>query len=160
VAHRIGRPIAGAGPAARTGVTRVRRWIAAGALAVTMTVALGGCFDVQSPDLFLITRTGSGSKLTILINDSGTISCNGGKAKPISNSRLIQARDLADNLGTDATAKLTIPPAAGDVYYYRIKLQAGSIAFPDKAADARHPNLAQAELFTVQAATQACGIAG
>ncbi len=49
--------------------------------------ALGGCgLNVQSPDLFLLTRTGQGTQLTLLVNDGGTISCNGAKAKNISNS--------------------------------------------------------------------------
>lgn len=139
---------------------RAGRWLAGVALAVATAAVLAGCFDVESPDLFLLTRTGAGSKLTLLINDSGTIRCNGGKAKPISNARLIQARDLSDNLATDATAKLTIPPQTGSVYYFRIKLQQGTVSFPDRAADRRHPNLAQAELFAVQAAQQACGLAG
>jgi hypothetical protein len=139
---------------------RLRRWVAGAGLAVAMAVALAGCFDVQSPDLFLLTRTGPGAKLTLLVNDSGTISCNGGKAKPISNARLIQARDLSDNLTTDATAKLTIGPETGSVYYFRIRLQPGTVSFPDRAADAKHPNLAAAELFAIQAAQQACGLGG
>jgi hypothetical protein len=139
---------------------RPRRWVAGIVLAGAMSLALAGCFDVASPDVFLLTRTGQGAKLTLLINDSGTISCDGGKAKPLSNARLITARDLADNLGPDATARLTIPPEAGSVYYYRIKLQQGTISFPDRAADSRHPILAQAELFAVQAAQQACGLGG
>ena len=35
---------------------------------------------MQSPDLFLLTRTGQGATLTLLVNDGGTIRCNGGKA--------------------------------------------------------------------------------
>jgi hypothetical protein len=139
---------------------RGRRWLAGGVLAATMAVVLAGCFDVQLPDLFLITRTGAGSKLTILVNDSGTISCNGAKAKPISNARLISARDLSQNLANDGTANLTIKPEPGTVYYFRIKVQEGTISFPDRAADASHPNLAAAELFTLQAAQQACGLSG
>jgi len=139
---------------------RARRLAAGVALAAALAAVLAGCFDVQSPDLFLITRTGPGATLTILINNSGTISCDRGKARPISSARLIAARDLSDNLAGDATNKLTIPPAAGDVYYYRIKLQQGTISFPDRAADASHPTLAQAEAFTLQAAQQACGAPG
>ncbi|HEY5431554.1 MAG TPA: hypothetical protein VIK04_20730, partial [Solirubrobacteraceae bacterium] len=60
----------------------------------------------------------------------------------------------------DATHGLTIPPAAGDAYYYRIKLQQGTVSFPDRAADASHPILAQTELFALRAAQQACGGAG
>jgi hypothetical protein len=137
---------------------RPRRAVGLLAAAVVAT-AVAGCFDVQSPDLFLITRTGQGGKLTLLINDSGTIRCNGGKARPISDARLIAARDLSDNLADDATAKLTIPAQPGDVDYFRIKLQPGTVAFPDRAAQ-NHNVLAQAELFASETATQACGLSG
>jgi hypothetical protein len=139
---------------------RARRVAGSAALAATVAALVAGCFNVQSPDLFQLTRTGQGATLTLLVNDSGTISCNGTKAKPISNSRLIAARDLSDSLATDATAKLTLPAEAGSVYYFRIRMQQGTISFPDRAAGAGHPNLAQAELFATQAAQQSCGLSG
>ncbi len=129
------------------------------ALAVAVAVLLAGCFDVQSPDLFLLTRTGQGGKLTLLVNDGGTIRCDGAKAKPISDNALVTARDLADNLVTDAQNKLTIPRAPGSIYYFTIKLQQGTISFPDRAAATRKV-LAQAELFAAQAAQQECRVTG
>jgi hypothetical protein len=129
------------------------------ALAVATALVLAGCLNVQAADLFLLTRTGQGAKLTLLVNDSGTIRCNGGKAKPISNSTLIAARDLSDNLATDAQNSLTIPDVAGSVYYFRIRMQQGTIAFPDRAAG-RRKALAQAELFATQAAQRDCGLSG
>lgn len=137
----------------------MRRALAGAAGALTLAVTLAGCFDVQSPDLFLLTRTGQGGKLTLLINDSGTIRCDGGKAKPVSNTTLITARDLSDNLATDAQNKLTIPDAPGSVYYFRIRLEQGTVAFPDRAAASRKV-LAQAELFAAQTAQQDCGPTG
>ncbi len=137
----------------------MRRMPAGAALAVAVAVLLAGCFDVQSPDLFLLTRSGQGPKLTLLVNDGGTIRCNGAKAKPISNHALITARDLSDNLVTDAQNHLTIPRTPGSVYYFTIKLQQGTISFPDHAAASRNL-LAQAELFAAQAAQQECGLSG
>src|SRR6185437_7207846 len=85
----------------RRGGRLMRRALAAAApvmaVAVVLAVGLAGCFDVQSADLFLLTRTGQGGKLTLLVNDGGTVRCDGAKAKPISNTSLIAARDLADN---------------------------------------------------------------
>jgi hypothetical protein len=138
---------------------RGRRVAGTAALTAAVAALAAGCFNVQSADLFQLTRTGQGATLTLLVNDSGTISCDGAKAKPISNSRLIAARDLSDNLAPDATSKLTLPTDAGSVYYFRIRLQQGTISFPDRAA-AGHPNLAQAELFATQAAQQSCGLSG
>ncbi len=136
----------------------VRRGAVAALVVVTAPV-LAGCFEVQSPDLFLLTRTGQGPRLTLLVNDGGTIRCNGGKAKAISNTSLIAARDLSDNLATDAQNKLTIPDVAGSVYYFRIRMQQGTISFPDKASAGRQV-LAQAELFATQAAQRDCGLGG
>ena len=129
-------------------------WVAAVA---GMALALTGCLDVRSADLFLLTRTGQGSKLTLLVSDGGTIRCNGGKAKPVSNTTLISARDLADNLANDAQAKLTIPKRPGSVYYFRIRMQQGTVSFPDRAAPGRKA-LSQAELFATQAAQRDCGL--
>ena len=120
--------------------------------------AAAGC-NVQSPDLFLLTRTGQGQPLTLLVNDGGTIRCNGGPPKPLPDPLLLQARDLATNLDNDAKAKLRIPAAPGQRVLLHDRLQNGTISFPDTAA-ARHPELAQAELFALQAAAEACGVSG
>jgi hypothetical protein len=132
----------------------------AAVVAAALGLALAGCgVDQQAPDLFLLTRTGAGAKLTLLPNDSGTIRCDGGKARPLSDSLLIDARDIAQNLDKDARHRLTIAPAPGTVFYYRIRLEHGTIAFPDSAARSRK-ELAAATLFAAQAAQQACGLSG
>jgi hypothetical protein len=134
--------------------------IAAGALAVVAAVAgLSGCgFDVQSADLFQVTRTGQGQKLTLLVNDGGTIACNGGKPKSLPDRLLLQARDLASKLNKDAKPKLRYPASARSVFSYTVKVQNGTFTFPDTAASSRK-ELAQLELFVVQAAANPCGIA-
>jgi hypothetical protein len=137
----------------------MRRALAVSAAAAAVAMLTAGCFDVRSADLFLLTRTGQGSRLTLLVNDGGTIRCNGGKAKAVSNTTLIAARDLADNLAGDAQDKLTIPRTPGTVYYYRIRLEQGTVAFPDRASATRKL-LAQAELFAAQAAQRDCGLRG
>lgn len=128
--------------------------------ALAAGLALAGCgLNVQSPDLFLLTRTGQGKPLTLLVNDGGTIRCNGGKSRRLSDPLLIRARSLASDLDKDAKKSLRIQPGPRSVATYRIRLQDGTIMFPDTAA-ATHHELAEAELFAVQAAQQACGLAG
>jgi hypothetical protein len=125
-----------------------------------LALGLAGCgLEVQSADLFVLTRTGQGPTLTLLPNDGGTIRCDGGKARALSDSLLIAARDLAQDLDTDARHGLTIPRSAGTVFYYRIKLEHGTIAFPDSAAR-RQKVLSRVTLFAAQAAQQACGLSG
>jgi hypothetical protein len=129
-------------------------------LAVVAMAALAACgLDVQQPDLFLLTRTGQGTKLTLLVNDSGTIRCNGSRPKMLSGTLLIQARDLADSLGKDAEAGLALPAKAGTVFSYRIRMEQGTLRFADRDTSG-HSELAQAELFTAQAAQRACGLTG
>lgn len=127
------------------------------ALVLVAAVALGGCgLNVDLGDLFLITRTGNGTVLTELVDDSGGVTCDGHKQqKMLSSSQLITARDLADDLGTDAQKGLHLPPVAGSVYYYRIRLQQGTISFPDRAATA-HQYLGPMEQFVLQTAQQYC----
>ncbi|HSC02334.1 MAG TPA: hypothetical protein VLC49_03415 [Solirubrobacteraceae bacterium] len=129
---------------------------AAAALATVAVLAACG-LDVQSPDLFQVTRTGPGQKLTLLVNDAGTITCNGGKPKSLPDRLLLQARDLARSLDADAKAGLRLRPSAQSVFSYTVKVQNGTFTFPDTAARA-HKELAQLELFVVQAAADPCGL--
>jgi len=133
------------------------RWLlaAAGAVGAVTIVACG--LNVQAADLFLLTRTGQGRTLTLLVSDGGTIRCDGAAPKALSDPLLIRARVLAADLDGDARATLRILPGAGSVSSYAIKLQNGSIKFPDTAAQHRH-ELAEAELFAVQAAHGPCGL--
>lgn len=125
-----------------------------------LALGLAACgLDVQEPDLFLLTRTGQGPRLTLLVNSGGTIRCNGGAARTISNARLIQARDLTDDLGTDATRHLDLPAQPGSVAFYTIRMQQGTLRFPDLAARTHHV-LAEAELFATETAQAVCGLSG
>jgi hypothetical protein len=115
-----------------------------------------GCgLEVQGADLFLVTRTGAGQKLSLLINEDGTISCNGGKAKRLPDPLLLEARDLATGLNNDV--KLRFGTSAHSVFTYVVKVPNGTFTFPDTAGSARK-ELAQLELFVVQAAADSCGI--
>ena len=131
----------------------MRRWAAALVIAGLLTAGCG--LNVQSADLFLLTRTGGGSKLTLLVSDSGTVRCNGGVNKPLPNTLLLQARDLATSLDKDAKSKLRIAPGPHTFYKYTVKLQDGTISFPDTAGKT-HRELAQTELFVVQVAEGPC----
>lgn len=140
------------GPAQARRGTRLGRLLAMGAVTALIT-ACG--LEVRSADLFLLTRTGAGSRLTLLVNDSGTVSCDGAQPVTLSSAQLIAARDLTDSLAAPASAKLRIPDLPGSVYYYRVKVQQGTVAFPDRAGGT-HRTLAQLELLGQQLAEAAC----
>ena len=129
-------------------------------LVAAAAALIAGCgFDVQSPDLFVLTRVGQGRTLTLLVNDGGTIRCDGGRARRLADPLLLRARDLAASLDGDAKRNLRIAAPPNSAFRYSVMLQDGTIAFPDTAA-AGHSELAQVELFAVQAAQQACGLPG
>jgi len=132
---------------------------AALATAGLAAAALAGCgLNVQAPDLFTVTRTGEGQTLTMLVNYAGTVSCNRGPAKMLPDPLLLVARDLVAALDPDAQHKLDLPSTPDSVYSFRVRLQDGTIAFPDTAA-AHHPTLAQLEQFVLQA-QPTCGFGG
>jgi hypothetical protein len=126
-------------------------------LSAGLALAAAGCgFAVQSPDLFLLTRTGQGGTQQILVNDGGTIRCNGGNARTLSDPLLLAARDLATSLDSDVKNKLRLRPAtAASVYSYRVRLQDGTLVFADTDAPG-HKELAQAELLMAQALQGPC----
>ena len=122
-----------------------------------LAAGLSACLSVQAGDLFLLTRTGAGPRLTHLVNDGGTVRCNGAAAKPLPDKLLLQARDLSSTLDHDAKNQLHNPRTANTVASYTVKLTDGTISFPDTAARA-HSELAQLELLTVQIAQGPCGL--
>jgi hypothetical protein len=129
------------------------------AVAVVLAAIVTGCgIRVEEPDLFLVTRTGAqAQKLSLLVNDGGTISCDGGKRKNLPDRLLLQARDLATSLNADVGAKLRFAASARSVYSYTVKVQNGTMSFPDTAALSRK-ELSDLELFVVQAAANPCGL--
>ena len=120
------------------------------------TGLLGACgLQVASPDLFVLQRTGAGQRLRLLVNDGGTIRCDGGHPQALPGRLLIDARQLASDLDKDARAHLSLRSPPDSVYRYTMTLENGTIAFPDTAGRG-HPELARVQLFAVQAAQQAC----
>jgi hypothetical protein len=136
---------------------RIASALPAAGVVIALVFAAGCGEDVRSPDLFLLTRSGAGQKLTLLVNDSGTISCDGRAARPLPDQLLLVARDLADSLDSDAKSGLRINRPSNSVFSYTVRLQDGTIYFPDTAG-AGHQELAQAEQFAVQAAQGPCGL--
>ena len=72
---------------------------------------------------------------------------------------LLEARNLSGRLNRDARHHLRIAPSPNSFYRYRVRLQNGTIYFPDTATRS-HPELAQLELLAVKLAQGPCGGAG
>lgn len=120
---------------------------------------LSGC-GAAYPDLFLLTRSGSlpGARLTLLVNDGGTVTCNGGAERQLPPRLLLDARRLVTDLMEEAHDDLTLPAPPGSVLRYRLRTEEGTVTFSDADA-ARRPELAPVIVFARRVAQDVCGLA-
>jgi hypothetical protein len=123
-----------------------------------LLVLLAGCGSPPA-DLFVVHRTGSGqnARLTLLVQDDGYVVCNGGSERAISNARLLDARRLARDLAPQAQLHVELPPGKGSVLSYRVRLQAGTIAFSDTSRPLPGA-FARLTAFTADVSESVCGI--
>jgi hypothetical protein len=138
---------------------RSARPVAAAFAAAAIAVAAGGC-GAGYPDLFVLTRSGSipGAQLTLLVNDGGTVRCDGAKAVRLPDPQLLAARDIATRLADAADRGLVLPAAPGSVLRFRLRSQNGTVTFSDTDAG-RRPELAAAVAFARTVARDVCGLA-
>lgn len=127
------------------------------ALAATGLMATG-C-GVETPDLFVLTRTGTipGARLTLLVNDGGTVACNGGATRSLPGPQLLAARAIERDLAPDARLGRRLPPGPGAVLSYTVRTQDGTVAFSDTSRGAT-PAMQRAALFGRSAAKGPCGL--
>jgi hypothetical protein len=126
-------------------------------LALLVAVVLVGCGS-PPPDLFVVTRSGPdpAANLTMRVTDGGTVYCNG-KEHPLDAKRLLQARQLARDLGKQAEIGLELPPGPNSNLSYKVRLEAGTVAFSDTS---KHNPQAFFRLaaFTKDVSEDVCGI--
>ena len=119
-------------------------------------VALGGCGGgIVLQDDLAVVRTGGPppGRLTLSINDSGTVACNGHRPAPISDPQLIQARYIATSVATQAKRGVSLPPEPGSVYRYAVRTPDGHFSFSDDSP--RKPQAFDALMLLVQQLSQA-----
>lgn len=106
---------------------------AATAVLAAATIA-AGC-GTPSPDLFEVTRSGSdpNADVRLLVGDGGTVTCNDQKPRAIDGPTLLEARDIARELSDEAELALELPEGAGSTLRYRVRLEAGTVAFSDRS---------------------------
>jgi hypothetical protein len=135
----------------------VRR-VAAALAALVGIGALAGC-GAAAPDVLLLTRSGSlpGARLTLLVNDGGTVRCNGGAPRQLPARRLLDARRIAEDLSEEAHDDLTLPAPPGSLLRYRLRTEQGTVTFSDVDA-VRRPELAPVIVFARAVAQDVCGL--
>ena len=127
------------------------------AAALAVAAALAGCGSPPG-DLFAVERSGAdrAARLTLVVSDGGSVTCNG-REHPLPARQLLAARELARQLTPQAQLDLDLPPGRGTVLSYRVRLEAGTVAFSDSSRPLPRP-LVRLQQFTKDVAEQVCGI--
>ena len=121
------------------------------------TLTLAGCGS-PAADLFLVNRSGAdrNANLTLLVSDDGTVTCNGRKHE-IPNDKLLDARKLTRALSPQAELHLVLPPRPGTVLSYKVRMEAGTVAFSDTSRPLPS-EFAELEVFTKSISEDVCGL--
>ena len=125
--------------------------------ALVAVVALVGC-GAPSADLFEVRRTGPDrpAKVTMVVNDGGTVTCNGSKHR-LDAERLLRARELARELAKQAELGIELPAGAGSNLSYRVRMEEGAVSFSD-TSEGNPPVFFAVAAFTKDVAERVCGI--
>jgi hypothetical protein len=133
------------------------RWATIVAAAgIAATVAACG---TRPPDLLVLTRSGAvpGAGLRLLVRDDGDVRCNGGATRRLTDSQLLDAREIARELAEPASKHLALPAGRGAVLHYRVRLEEGTVSFSDDSrGQTREMFLSQR--FARSVATTVCGL--
>jgi hypothetical protein len=107
-----------------------------------------------------VTRTGSlpGARLTLLVNDGGTVRCNDGEALQMPPRPMLDAREIARELAEEASEDLVLPRPPGSVLRFRLRTMDGTVTFSDADAASR-PLLGRLIALTRLLAQDVCGLA-
>ena len=127
------------------------------AAALVAVALLAGC-GARPADLFLVERSGPdpAANLTMVVSDGGTVTCNGTK-HALGADRLLQARELTRRLSKPAELGLELPPGPNANLSYRVRLEAGTVAFSDTSRGNPHA-FYELAAFTKDVSERVCGI--
>jgi hypothetical protein len=127
---------------------------------MAVALAISGCGGITSPDLFIVNRTGAGAgaRLTLLVNEEGGVHCNGGSTLRLSDSQLVAARAIQEDLHDPASKHVSLPAAPGSVLRYDLREEAGEVRFSDNSPG-QPAVFRRLALFVLQTAQQVCHLA-
>lgn len=127
------------------------------AIFILVALLLAGCGGIEAPDLFIVYRSGATphARLTLLVNEEGGVRCNGASAPKLSDSQLVKARAIQEDIKEPASSHLSLRANPGSVLSYRLRDQDGTVSFADNSRG-QPKVLRQLVLFVLEAAQQIC----
>ncbi|MGH2948197.1 MAG: hypothetical protein ACRDPC_18410 [Solirubrobacteraceae bacterium] len=122
-----------------------------------LLLVLAGC-GTASPDLFEVRRSGPDrpANLTMVVNDGGSVTCNGHE-HDLDAKRLLRARELERALAEQAELGIELPPGPRADLSYRVRLEAGTVAFSDTSRGSPQ-SFYELAAFTKDVSERVCGI--
>jgi hypothetical protein len=126
-------------------------------LVLLVALLASGC-GAPAADLFVVTRTGTdrNANLTMLVADDGSVTCNG-KQHPMTGKELLTARQLTRDMVPQAELNVALPPGPGSILSYKVRMQAGTVAFSDTSKPLPKA-FTQVTAFTADVSENVCGI--
>jgi hypothetical protein len=120
-------------------------------------VLLAGCGS-PSPDLFEVVRRGPdrNANVTVVVNDGGSVTCNGVR-HPLDAPSLLRARGVERALEPQAQLGLSLPPGPRSELSYRVRQEAGTVAFSDTSRG-NPPSFQQLAALTKDVTERVCGL--
>ena len=94
-------------------------------------------------------------RLTLLVNEEGAVHCNGVSAPKLSDSRLVEARVISEQLHDPSSKHLALPRAPGSVTSYYVRDAPGTVSFSDNSPG-QPAVLRHLALFVLQVAQEVC----
>ena len=124
---------------------------------LVLALFLAGCGG-PAGDLFEVRRSGAdrNANLTLVVTDDGFVTCNGRK-RELPPELLLRARQLTRDLSQQAELNLALPAGPNPVLSYRVRLQAGTIAFADTSRPLPR-SFTELTAFTADVSKNVCGL--
>jgi hypothetical protein len=124
---------------------------------LALALAAAGC-GTPPPDLFEVKRTGEdrNANVDVVVNDGGSVSCNG-KEHRLDADLLLRARQVLRDLAPQAELHLELPPGPQAQLRYTARMEAGTVSFSDTSRGNPTSFLALAA-FTKDVTEDVCGL--
>jgi hypothetical protein len=128
----------------------MRRWLP------LLAVALAGCGGSPGDLLSIQVEGGPAQRdQSIVVQNDGRSSCNGGPEQDIGSEALIEARRIERELGDDAERAAVYESTSADATSYVARIKEGTVRWDDRARGLP-PVLTQAQLFALQQGRALC----
>lgn len=126
--------------------------------ALAAALAVTGC-GVDMPDVLAVRRTGAipGARLTVVVNDSGKVRCNGGRERLLPSPLLLDARAFVRDAEADLVARRRFRPRPNSVLSYSVRTEQGASSWSDTSRPLPAPYFRLA-LLTRRIAQDVCGL--